>query len=163
MIPGEWRRDSYDKTGLVNIRRADSNNHFRDVCQIRTRFKEYLKKRRGTRLGMVYGLEKVLTYLSQLKIQIYSDKLLGYSCESYYTKQKETTKSKSSKVTRYTRAATRSCFFSENMQWIYRETASQKCNFKKFEMHPCWNYTFASVFYCKFHSYLQNNFFKEHL
>lgn len=41
MIPGEWRRDSYDKTGLVNIRRADSNNHFRDVCQIRTRFKEY--------------------------------------------------------------------------------------------------------------------------
>ena len=41
LIPGEWRRDSYDKTGLVNIRRADSNNHFRDVCQIRTRFKEY--------------------------------------------------------------------------------------------------------------------------
>ena len=41
LVPGEWRRDSDDITGLVNIRRASSNNHSRNTCQIRNKFKEY--------------------------------------------------------------------------------------------------------------------------
>ena len=40
-LVGEWRRDSDDMTGLVNIRRASSNNHSRNACQIRNEFKEY--------------------------------------------------------------------------------------------------------------------------
>ena len=41
LVPGEWRRDSDDITGLVNIKRAGSNNHSRNACQIRNEFKEY--------------------------------------------------------------------------------------------------------------------------
>ena len=41
LVPGEWRKDSDDITGLVNIRRAGSNDHPRDACQIRNKFKEY--------------------------------------------------------------------------------------------------------------------------
>ena len=40
LVPGEWRRDSDDITGLVNIRRAGSNNHSRNAFQIRNEFKE---------------------------------------------------------------------------------------------------------------------------
>ena len=32
LVSGEWRRDSDDITGLVNIRRACSNNHSRNAC-----------------------------------------------------------------------------------------------------------------------------------
>ena len=31
LVPGEWRKDSNDITGIVNIRRAGSNNHSRNV------------------------------------------------------------------------------------------------------------------------------------
>ena len=41
LVSGEWRRDSDDITGLVNIRRACLNNHSRNACQIRNEFKEY--------------------------------------------------------------------------------------------------------------------------
>ena len=41
LVPGEWRRHIDDITGLANIRRAGSNNHSRNACQIRNRFKEY--------------------------------------------------------------------------------------------------------------------------
>ena len=42
MVSGEWKRDSDDITGLVNIKRAGSfNNHSRNACQIRNEFKEY--------------------------------------------------------------------------------------------------------------------------
>ena len=41
LVSGEWRRDSDDITGLVNIRRAGSNNYSRNSCQIRNEFKEY--------------------------------------------------------------------------------------------------------------------------
>ena len=41
LVPGEWRKDSDDITGLVSIRRAGSNDHPRDACQIRNKFKEY--------------------------------------------------------------------------------------------------------------------------
>ena len=37
LVPGECRGDSDDITGLVNIRRADSNNHSRNACQINCR------------------------------------------------------------------------------------------------------------------------------
>ena len=41
LVQGEWRRDSDDITGPVNIRRAGSNNHSRNASQIRNEFKEY--------------------------------------------------------------------------------------------------------------------------
>ena len=41
LVQGEWRRDSDDITGLVNIRRAGSNYHSKKACQIRNEFKEY--------------------------------------------------------------------------------------------------------------------------
>ena len=42
-VPEEWRRDSDDIAGLVNITRAGSNNHPRNTCQIRNEFKEYFR------------------------------------------------------------------------------------------------------------------------
>ena len=39
LVFGEWRRDSDDITGFANIRRAGSNNHSRNVFQMRNEFK----------------------------------------------------------------------------------------------------------------------------
>ena len=51
---------------------------------------------------------------------------------------------------------------SKNMQQIYRRTPMLKCDFTKFVLQLYWNCTLALVFSCKFASYFQNTFLKEH-
>ena len=46
LVPGEQRRDSDDITDLEIIRRASSNNHSGDTCQIKSEFKEYFATKR---------------------------------------------------------------------------------------------------------------------